>query len=341
MDLEQVQQVVAKGQAHFNAGKWAAASKEFTWARDALDRMKLDASGKKVLSEVLQMKAYADARRGQFRTAIMTAERALEISRSIGALEGEAEALHRLGYIHWHKGDLAKATGFFEMALVKAKACGAKVLIGKITLEQGNVEAAFWRYEGALELYLKAAEILKAENEIQDRSRAYNNMGYTMLLQKRFNEAIEAFRTAMELADKAGDARIRSMAALNIAECYVHLGNTDMAIDMMGPVTEAMLDFDDKAGIASAYRVYGMIYTATKHWPKAETYFRRAYALVKVSGVAEMEGAISREYGRMFLAKGDMERAHVKLNEALKVYKKLGVKDKVADVKHLLGQAKV
>ena len=336
MDIDEVKQLLAKGQAHFSKGKWAEASKELAKAKAALDKMKLDPDGKMVLSEVLQLKAFAETRRGQYRIALQAAERSVEISRSIGDLMGETEALRTIGYIFWLKGDLTKASDLLDEALVKAKDCDAKALIGKIKIEQGNVIASQWQYEEAKELYREAAKILKHENSLPDLSRAYNNLGFMLLLQKKHKEAVSALKTAMDLADQAGDTRIKNMAALNAAECFVALGNHDVAAEMLGPVTEAMLEFDDKAGIASAYRIYGMIYTVTKQWPKAETYFRKAFALVKVAGNPEMEGAICKEYGRMFIAKGDKERARVKLSEAYEVYKKLGVKDKAADVQQIL-----
>ena len=338
MDLDQVKILIAKGEAQINKGSWAAASKDLTKAKAALDRMKLDIDGKKILSEVLQKMAFADTRRGQYRTAVQAAERSLEISHSIEDLEGEAESLRTLGYISWLKGDLPKASDLFDEALVKARECGANVLIGKIKIEQGNVIASQWQYEEAKDHYIEATKILKFEKALPELSRAYNNLGFMLQLQKKYKDAIIALRTAMDIANKAGDIRMKNMAAINAAECFVMLGSPEVAAEMIGPVIDAMVEFDDKAGIASAYRIYGMIYTATKQWPKAETYFRKAYALVKVSGNPEMEGAICREYGRMFIAKGDKERARVKLSEALEIYKKLGVDPKAAEVKQLLVQ---
>jgi|GEM_PF-1661372 len=338
MDIDDAKQLLAKGQDLFNKGRWAEASVEFNKAKAAFEKLKLDSDGKMVLSEVLQLKAFADTRRGQYRTALQAAERSVEISRSVGDIEGEAEALRTKGYIFWLKGDLDEASDLFDEALVKAKECESKVLLGRIKIEQGNVLVARWQYKEAEELFLEAAKILKYENSLSDLSRVYNNLGFMLLVQKKYREAVAALKSAMDLADKAGDARIKNMAALNAAECFVMLGNHDVATEMLGPVTDAMLEFDDKAGIASAYRIYGMIYTATKQWPKAETYFRKGYALVKVAGNPEMEGAISREYGRMFIAKGDREHARVKLSEALEVYKKLGIKDKAADIQQILRQ---
>jgi tetratricopeptide (TPR) repeat protein len=338
MDIDEVKQLLAKGQALFNKGKWAEACKELSKAKSALERMKLDSDGKTILSQVLQLKAFAETRRGQYRIAIQAAERSLEISRSVGDQEGEADALRTLGYIHWLKGDLSVASDLLDDALVKAKECNANVLIGKIKIEQGNVIATRWQYDEAMDLYREAAKILKHENSLPDLSRAYNNLGFMLLRQKKHKEAITALKTAMDLADQSGDVRIKNMAAINAAECFVMLGSLDVATEMLGPATDAMIEFDDKAGIASTYRLYGMIYTMTKKWPKAETYFRKACALVKVVGNPEMEGAISKEYGRMFIEKGDKERARVKLSEAFEIFKKLGVKDKAAEVQQILRQ---
>jgi tetratricopeptide (TPR) repeat protein len=300
--------------------------------------MTLDIDGKKILSEVLQLKAFAETRRGQYRLAIQAGERALKISHSIEDIEGEAEALRRIGYTHWLKGELTKASDFFDQALVKARECADNILIGTIKIEQGNVQAALCDYEAAKEIYIEAAKILKVEKAQSELARAYNNLGFLLLRQKKYKEAVVSLRTAMDLADQAGDARLKNMAALNAAECFVMLGNQEVAAEMIGPVTEAMLGFDDKAGIASAYRILGMIYTVTKQWPKAEGIFRKGYALVKIVGNPEMEGAICREYGRMYIAKGDKERARIKLSESLDIYKKLGVKDKAAEIQQILGQ---
>lgn len=336
MDIDEVKQLLAKGRALFDKGKWVEACKELAQAKTSLEKMHLDADGKTILSEVLQLKAFAEARRGQYRIAIQAAERSVELSRTVGDQEGEAEALRTLGYIHWLKGDLSAASDFYDDALVKAKDCEANVLIGKIKIEQGNVIAAQWQFDEANELYREAAKILKHENSLPDLSRAYNNLGYTLLLQKKHQEAVSILKTAMDLADKCGDIRVKNMAAINAAECFVVLGNPEIASEMLGPVTAAMQEFDDKAGIASAYRIYGRIFTVEKKWPKAETYFRKAYAIVKVFGNTETVGAVCKDHGQMLLEKGDKERARVKLSEAYEIFKKLGVKDKAADVQQIL-----
>lgn len=336
MDLEKVKFLIGEGQAAMSKGNWDAASKALTKAEGLLKKMKLDTEGKDAFAEVLKMKSFADARRGQHRIAISAAQKALALSKSTGDMENEADALRMLGYICWIEGDFQKASDFYDEALIKARECGANALVGKVKVELGNIAVDLSQFDEAKEIFMEAAKILRAEKQLSEVARAYNNIGFTFMLQKKYREAVSALKMAMDIADQAGDARLKAMAALNTAECFVMLGSPEVAFELLGPVTDTMIEFDDKAGIASAYRVYGMAYTIAKEWPKAESYFRKAFGLVKICGVTEMEGALNRELGHMYLAKGNKEMARAKLSLALETYKKLNSPRKCDEVQELL-----
>ena len=338
MDMDQVKLLMAQGQSHFNKGNWDAASKDLSKAQSLLEKAVLDTDGKETLVAVLLLKSFAESRRGRYRHALQAAERAIEISRSIGDHEGEIEGMRKLGNVYWLKGDFHKASEHYDAALVKARECGANTLVGKIKIDQGTVLGALQQYDDAGALFLEAAKILKNEKELVEVARALNNLGFMYILQKKYRDALGVLKNAMDISEQVGDARMKGMTAINIAEALVYLGNHKLAADLIGPAIDSMTECDDKVGIASAYRINGMIHSLAKEWPKAETNFRRALAIMKVSGVAEMEALILKDHGRMLIAKGDKERARAKLSEAYSVYKKLGVKDKAQDVQQLLMQ---
>jgi tetratricopeptide (TPR) repeat protein len=144
----------------------------------------------------------------------------------------------------------------------------------------------------------------------------------------------------MEVSDRAGNARIRTVASLGLAESHLYLGNLDMAEELLSTALKTLIEFDDKAAIASAYRTYGLLYTSKKDWPKAESNFRKALALMKVTDQKDTVGTVLKALGVMYLTKGDKALAKAKLTEALEVFKEIGILFEVTNVERLLAQTR-
>ena len=83
-------------------------------------------------------------------------------------------------------------------------------------------------------LYRKVLQArLKQENPIpQAVSRAYTNLGRSLFRQDRFEEAIEAFRAALQYGRKSWGEWHPQLCYLpnNLAECWMGLGNNDSAL---------------------------------------------------------------------------------------------------------------
>jgi len=339
--MDQIKQLIIEAKAEISKGNWGTTSKILAKAKTLLERSVLDTKGKETLTEVLVLKATADGRRGQYRYAIADAQKATLIARSINNLEWEAEALRSLGHTHWVKSDIPEAIKFFDEALKKAKASGAKALIGKIKIDLGNICAVQGQFEESRLCFLEALRILKTTEALPELARCHNNLGYSLLNMKQYKDALPAFKEAMEFSDKAGNARIRTVALLGLAEGHIYLGNIAMAEELLSTALKPLIEFDDKAAIASAYRTYGLLYTIKKDWPKAEANFRRALALMKVTDQKDTVGTILKALGVMYMAKGDKASARAKLTEALEVFKKIGISYEVVNVERLLAQTRL
>jgi len=135
--VEKVNDLLEKAKTDIKTGEWKSASSVLGEAIDLVDRMEADNELKARVSEALRLRSYTNTRMGDYTVAVADARRAMEISGAIGDLEGEADALRRLGYVHWRKGDNVLAQEFYNHGLEKAATCGAKQLMGKTLLEVG------------------------------------------------------------------------------------------------------------------------------------------------------------------------------------------------------------
>ena len=103
--MKDPQDLIKDAETILSEGNWEAASKILVRVISQIGEDPKDKGSKKVLSQALRLKAFADSRRGEHKAAIHGAKKAMNLSKEIEDLEGEADALRRLGYIYWQKAD--------------------------------------------------------------------------------------------------------------------------------------------------------------------------------------------------------------------------------------------
>src|SRR5438067_917757 len=103
----------------------------------------------------------------------------------LGAEPQHSEALHLLGVIAWHRGDLSLASAYLDQALA---ASGANPFtwqhLGDVHLAAGNFRAAAGKYEQALRL---RPDIAQAHNSL---GIALHHMGESARACVSFREAL-------------------------------------------------------------------------------------------------------------------------------------------------------
>jgi len=334
--MEQANKLIEKGERELKKGMWDSSSKIFKQAIDVLDGLEKNDDMNKKLSKVLRLKAFADSRIGEYMVAVVHATRALDLSKSIGDLEGEADALRRLGYIHWQKSDYPMSMEFYHNALDKAEACGVRLLVGRTTIELGILFSSMKDFQKAVRAYLDAADILRKEEDLNELARTYNNLGSCYLDMEKYEDAISVLKMCMNVARDAGDLTIRAWAAFNIANGLIMLGKPKDSFKYLDTALTTLEKSDDRVGIAATYTNYGLAYSALKEWNKAEVSLRKALTILVGLQMPFNEGEVLEKLGKMFLAKGDLEQAKENLTSALEVYNGADLKPQVEKIKAIL-----
>jgi len=334
--MDRVSALIEKGGDLLREGLLEKAARSLSEAIDIVEGRSGKAQDKRTLAEALRLRAYCRSRLGEFTEAARDAKRAMDISKGLSDLEGEADALRRLGYLHWQKADYIMAMEFYNAALEKASICGANHLLGKIKIEIGNVHTYKQEFVEAERLYLDAERILRAEKDYDELARLYNNIGALYLNSERYEDAIKVLKQCAACGKKAGDNTIQGWANFNIAEGLRKLGRPKDAIPHLQTALDILRRCGDKAGIASTHLNYGLALAATGDWDGARDHFNRALRMERTMGMPATEGEALREIGKAYMKKGDKDLARSHLEKALKVYEEADLEKEAEEVRKLL-----
>lgn len=334
--MDQVREFIRKAETELKNGNWETAHGALLKAVTSLDGPEVSPDNKKLLAEALCLNAYAESRIGDFKSAVTDAKRALELSRELSDLEGEADALRRLGYVHWQKTDYPMALEFYDGALKAASQAKARKLIGKTMIEMGNLYNSMSDFVKARSSYLEAAVIMKEEKDLNELARIYNNLGSLYLGQKRYRDALKVLSQCITLADQIGDLTIKGWAEFNSAHAHLKLGRPNDALDHLNTSMTLLRRSDDRVGVMTTYLTYGMAYTELKDWDKAASAFKKAMAIVKDLQMPSTEAEILGEMGKMYLAKGDRPTAREHLRRAITMYREAALEREATELNAVL-----
>jgi tetratricopeptide (TPR) repeat protein len=319
------------GIAQVKQGHYDAAINLLNTARALLDG-KDDRPSKMFLSETLRWLSFCKARLGGFTEGVILARQAMDISRALGDDVGEADALRRLGHIHFRKGDYNLANEFFDNALQKATTAGATAVTALVKLDWATTLSAQGKCKDA-EVYLyEAIKILKGSDDMSELLRAYNNLGSCLTDQDKNEEALEIFKISKAISENVGDEVRKGWAQLNLGSTYNDLEKPQEALKELKSALKLLERHEEKAGIAFTQIEFGLAYTITKELDTAQKHLETALGmLVKMELPAEL-GEVHEALAKVLKEKGDKEGAKAHLVQAKASFTGMG---KILDVKRI------
>ena len=336
--MKGVQELIKDAETILSEGNWDAASKLLVKVIKQIGDDPKDKESKKLLSQALRLKAFADSRRGEFTEAIHGAKKAMNISKEIEDLEGEADALRRLGYIHWQKADYPMALEFYNSALEKANAAGSRKLLGRTKIELANTYDSMGNSKMSLRVFQDAIDILEREKDLHELARALNNIASALMHDAKLKEALGYLTRCITVCDTSGNLIMKGWAANNMAECHVRLGKPKAALPFLKMAERIMKDTDDKVGLAITYMNYGMTYRELHDWGQALVSFERAETTEGRLQMPALRAEIFREHGKMHAAVEETDLARHYFQKSLELFKDQNRQKDANEIKDLLSK---
>ncbi|MGM0595701.1 MAG: tetratricopeptide repeat protein [Myxococcota bacterium] len=279
---------------------------------------------------------------GENKEAMQYSGEALEIRRSIGDNRSVAVVLLNIGNIEMDRGAFNEAGSCFIEALNTARTIGDQNIVCRALNSLGIFHFHKSNFEEAVEEWLKGLKIAENIGYGPMISKFMNNIGEAYFRMGRFSEANSKLRRAIEMAEDMHEKRVLFDAKRNLGLVLQKLGKPEEALSFAREALALAREQDILEYKARAAATIGEILSskvfdsdAVDHMEEAKSYFQQGIDLFNMIN-NEMEVAkIKKALGSFLIELGEEKEAAKELNEARKIYARLGMKG-LDEIKSLL-----
>jgi DNA-binding SARP family transcriptional activator len=165
-----------------------------------------------------------------YERARTSAARGLEICRTIGDREGEADFLFRLGNIAGRHFEVADAVGMYAAATAIYEALNKPLGQAIVLLNSGLLYLKIGRHAEALGALRSARAIFLEADDLRGLTICALNLGMAAYLRGRFGAALRLSRKAVALARRLGNPQLECSALGNVGAAERELGEREASL---------------------------------------------------------------------------------------------------------------
>ncbi|UCG68315.1 MAG: tetratricopeptide repeat protein [Thermoplasmata archaeon] len=210
---------------------------------------------------------------GEWDRALSLYEKAQEAAKEKEDMIGIAQAIYKIGAIHYRKGALDLALSLNNKSLELLKRANDPSEMEKL---YNNIGVIYWKrgeMDQAIESYNKSLEIAESLGDGRGVARALNNLGIIHWEKGKLGEAIEFYKRSLEIAKDLGDRQTVAILYDNLGEVFRMAGDSEKALSYY----KKSLELSEKLGfrwqIAEVYKNMGTLYEGEM----GRKYLRKAY----------------------------------------------------------------
>ena len=252
--------------------------------------------------------------RGEYESAQSLFRRAASLLQQRGDREGEAETLHSMATLARREGDYSLAFTYLDRALeltdersaVRMKCANTR---GLCLVALGEWTAAELEFRSALQLAQDA-------NDERYFRLITHNLGLPAMIRGDFGEALRWLRRMLRDGNQAPMPQ-EATAHLNMAHCYLYLGNLAACEQNLDEAIERCQLFNLVAARADAFETYGNLYRERGEIEKASEYYRRAARAYDEAGVNLPRTELLEEQALLSMFVGDLNAARTQIDRLI------------------------
>ncbi|MBS1537972.1 MAG: tetratricopeptide repeat protein [Bacteroidetes bacterium] len=218
-------------------------------------------------------------RRGNFDSALVSADEALAIIEQYNLIDIKPKAWNVIGNVYQNLNSFDEALDYYEKSLSAYKELGEKVAVAGITGNIGNVYKSLRLYDKALDYYMKSLSAYEELGEKSGIARIMGNIGTV------YNE-IGSYDTALEYYTKALESRIELGEKLQIVTVTGNIGvlyankkfkgyNAKQAEEFLLKALAIAEEIGAKLNLYDIYRYLANLYEHEKRWEEAHEHFKK------------------------------------------------------------------
>jgi len=137
--------------------------------------------------------------------------------------------------------------------------------------------------------------------------------------------ALEHLVKSLEILQKTDDKRPLTYTYCFTAQVYLNMKDLQKAYDFCKLAYDLSKEIDYKRNITKSSKIFGTLYRMQRRWDESIENFKESIRIAKSIGDEKDLGDTYFEFGLMWKAKGESEKAEEYLNKALTIYEKLNL----------------
>jgi len=255
----------------------------------------------------------------------------------IAAKEGGTvgrEMIENLAKASIYAGDWKKASDYIERLIEQAREAGVDKGVAESQLLKAMMLKESARYDDAISVVAQALESAKASGDENLVARCHNRMGDVLWYAGELEKAFESYRAAVAMAEEKSD-----IAAAHIGLAIIHgiMHELDDSVREYKEALKHLEGSDDLHSIARAYNNLGDAYLEQEKWDEALEVLQKGEEYGERSGWANIKTFMLTNAATALIHKGELQKARVKLDEALRIAEGIDGKSSLAGTHRAFG----
>ncbi|MBE9072481.1 tetratricopeptide repeat protein [Microcystis sp. LEGE 08355] len=260
----------------------------------------------------------------QFREALQSWEKALQIYREIKNRQGEMLSLGALGLTYDSLRQYQKAIEYHQQSLAIARELDYRQVESLSLSSLGLAYRSLGQYQKAIEYHQQSLAI---DKEIGDRSgeaNSLNNLGDTYNSLGQYQKAIEYLRQSLVIAREIGARQWETNSLGNLGNAYQSLGQYQKAIEFYQQSLSIAREIGDQGSEAKILGNLGVAYDSLGQYQKAIEYQQQSLAIARKIKDRSNEANSLNNLGDTYNSLGQYQKAIEYLRQSLVIAREIG-----------------
>ncbi|MBC1191527.1 tetratricopeptide repeat protein [Microcystis aeruginosa BLCCF108] len=276
---------------------------------------------------------------GQYQKAIDLHEKSLVINREIVNRQGEANSLNNLGNAYQSRGEYQTAIDYHQQSLNIRREIKDRQGEAASLNNLGNAYQSRGEYQKAINYHQQSLDITRELDDRSGEASSLNNLGVDYHLLGQYQKAINYHQQSLEIAEKIGDLKVQADSLGNSGNVYQSLGQYQKAIDDHQKSLEIAEKIGDRGSKAKSLNNLGNAYESLREYQKAIEFHEKCLAIAREIDDRQGEGVSLNNLGVAHYFLGEYEKAIDYHRESLAMARDIGDLKGEADSLGNLGSA--
>jgi len=240
---------------------------------------------------------------GKIEKAVALLQQVLEIDERIGNVRGKAETLHELAGIYFNTGNIEKAVALYQESLQLNESIG-NVKGKAATLNNlAYIYANMGKIEGAIALYQESLQLNERIGNLQGKAATLHCLAIIYTNMGKIEGAIALYQESLQLKESIGDVQGKSATLHGLAFIYANTGKIEKAIALYHESLQIKESIGDVQGKAATLHCLAMIYADTGKIEEAITLYQQSLQIKESIGNVQGQATTLAMLGQLLADK--------------------------------------